>query len=261
MQNRCDINCNFWPSWINISEYVSVRLFEFHLFHYRIVFTLTCKAFKCSYLPTIHLLIYPTPFFFRRATERVLPAARVVHYALQNELGINNFVGVTLGKVYCGIVGGIKRHEYAVLGSSVNLSARLLSMPNHPGIIVDNCVRQEAMSWGSFLAFPPMKAKGYSDLVAVYQPLTAREARWGKVNPHFVGRRDEMNHLCDLAKKMAVKQGPPKLFFVWGESGSGKSDFLVQTVAHTRKSLISMRKGVVVLRNIGSDGDALVPFR
>jgi hypothetical protein len=196
-----------------------------------------------------------------RASERVLPASRTIHYALQNDLGVDNYIGTTLGKAYCGVVGGIKRHEFAVLGPSVNLSARLLSMPNHPGILINNDVRREAMKWGNFLSFPPMKAKGYAEPVPVYQPLTAKEARWGKVNPRFVGRKSEMMRVCKLAKEMAVTEGQAKMFFVWGESGSGKSDFLVQTVAFMRKVLITLRKGVVVTRNIGNDGDALVPFR
>jgi hypothetical protein len=191
----------------------------------------------------------------------VLPAARTLHYALQNDLGVNNYVGATLGKVYCGVVGGIKRHEFAVLGPSVNLSARLLSMRNHPGILISNDVRQQAMQWGNFLSFPPMKAKGYDDPVPVYQPLTAKEARWGKVNPQFVGRKREMKRVSTLAQEMASLQGPTKMFFVWGVSGSGKSNFLVQTIALMRKVLVTRRKKVIVTRNIANDGDALVPFR
>ena len=191
----------------------------------------------------------------------MLPASRTIHYSLQNDLGIDNYVGITLGKVYCGVVGGIKRHEYAVLGPSVNLAARLLSMPNHPGILINNDVRREAIKWGTFLSFPPMKAKGYSELVPVCQPLTATEARWGKVNPLFVGRKNEMMRVCNLAHEMAKTKGPAKMFFVWGETGSGKSDFLVQTISLMRKKLVTMRKRVILTRNVGNEGDSLVPFR
>jgi len=38
----------------------------------------------------------------------------------------------------------------------------------------------------------PMKAKGYARLVNVYKPLTGKEARWGRVNPKFVGRKKEI---------------------------------------------------------------------
>ena len=176
-------------------------------------------------------------------------------------MGVDNYVGATLGKAYCGVVGGIKRHEFAVLGPSVNLSARLLSMSNHPGILVNNDVRREAIRWGNYLSFPPMKAKGYSEPVQVYQPLTATEARWGKVNPHFVGRKSEMRRVCRLAQEMALQQGPARTFFVWGETGSGKSDFLVKTVALMRKILVRLKKKVIITKNIGNDGDALIPFR
>mmetsp|Transcript_20356 Transcript_20356/g.23384 ORF Transcript_20356/g.23384 Transcript_20356/m.23384 type:complete len:1580 (-) Transcript_20356:160-4899(-) len=194
------------------------------------------------------------------ASERVLPACRAIHYALQNNLGVDNYVGATLGKAYCGVVGSINRHEFAVLGPSVNLSARLLSMPNHPGILVSNSVRLQAMQWGSFLSFPPMKAKGYADPVPVYQPMTATEARWGKANPHFVGRKKEMKSVCKLANEMSTNQGRAKMFLVWGETGSGKSNFLVQTVALIRKILVISRKKVIVTRHICNDGDSLVPF-
>ena len=198
---------------------------------------------------------------FHRAVERVLPASRAIHYTLQNDLGVDNYVGVTLGKVYCGVVGGIRRHEYAVLGPSVNLSARLLGMPNHPGILINNDVRREAMKWGTFLSFPPMKAKGYSELVPVFQPLTAMEARWGKVNPHFVGRKAEMKHVCHVAQEMSFQCGPSKMFFIWGETGSGKSDYLVKAVSLIRKLMVTMKKGLIVTRNVSNEGDALVPFR
>ena len=180
---------------------------------------------------------------------------------MQNDLGVDNYIGTTLGDAYCGVVGSIKRHEYAVLGPSVNLACRLLSMSNHPGILINGDVRREAMKWGTFLSFPPMKAKGYQNAVPVFQPLTAKEARWGKVNPVFVGRKEEMRRVCKLAQEMTLMQTPTKIFFVWGESGSGKSDFLVQTVAVMRKMLVTLRMKVILTRNIGNEGDSLVPFR
>lgn len=56
--------------------------------------------------------------------ERALPCTIAVHNALQFEMGIECKIGATFGDVYCGAVGGEKRHEYAVMGPSVNLAAR-----------------------------------------------------------------------------------------------------------------------------------------
>ena len=56
--------------------------------------------------------------------ERALPATIALHNALQFEMGIECKIGATFGDAYCGAVGGEKRHEYAVMGPSVNLAAR-----------------------------------------------------------------------------------------------------------------------------------------
>lgn len=56
--------------------------------------------------------------------ERALPCTIALHNAFQFEMGIESRIGATFGDVYCGAVGGEKRHEYAVMGPSVNLAAR-----------------------------------------------------------------------------------------------------------------------------------------
>jgi len=195
-----------------------------------------------------------------RVADRALPTCRIINSVLHEELGIESQIGGTLGKVYCGVVGGLKRHEYAVLGPSVNLSARLMSQKNHPGVMVDEAVRKKS-SCMNFISFPPVKAKGYDDLVPVFKPLTAQEAKWGKVNPKFVGRKEEMGQVCKLALDMSQCGCPSKLLFVWGDSGSGKSSFIVHAIDKARKVLMTNMKRVVITRNISSEGDSLVPFR
>ena len=127
-----------------------------------------------------------------RVSERALPTCRIIDSVLHAELGVESQIGATLGKVYCGVVGGLKRHEYAVLGPSVNLAARLMSQKNHPGVMVDNEVRKKSNGM-NFISFPPVKAKGYSDLVPVFKPLTAQEAKWreGKPQVCWKNERDE----------------------------------------------------------------------
>ncbi len=157
-------------------------------------------------------------------------------------------------------MGGVDRHEFSVLGASVNLAARLMAQKNHPGIMVDEEVRQEA-SKVNFVAFPPVKAKGYKLPVPVYKPLTAEETKWGKVNPKFVGRKKEMEEVCQLALQIGRRRSRSKMCFVWGESGAGKSSFVVQTIAKVHKKLKTTRRNALITRNMCGDGDALIPFR
>jgi hypothetical protein len=52
---------------------------------------------------------HSSPLLFRVA-ERALPATIALHNALQSQLGVDNRIGATFGEVYCGAVGGVKRH-------------------------------------------------------------------------------------------------------------------------------------------------------
>jgi predicted ATPase len=112
----------------------------------------------------------------------------------------------------------------------------------------------------NFIPYPPVKAKGYIDAVPVFKPLSSKEARWGRADPKFVGRRKELDTICNISKSVTRENNPPNVVFVWGESGSGKSSFIVQAIAKVRSILFKMRKRVVVTRNISSEGDMLVPF-
>jgi len=197
--------------------------------------------------------------FPNMVSERALPTCRLINATLESELGVDNQIGATLGKVYCGIVGGVERHEFAVLGPSVNLSARLMAQKNHPGVLVDNEVRLKAKKL-NFIKFPSVKAKGYVDLVPVFKPLTAKETRWGKVNAKYVGRKKEMETVCSLAVEMSRAECKSNMFFLWGESGAGKSSFVVHTIVRVRKELFLKKKRPIITRNVCCECDTLVPF-
>ena len=48
-----------------------------------------------------------------------LPATFAIQRALQDELNVESRIGATFGKVYCGVVGGVRRHEFAAMGAPV----------------------------------------------------------------------------------------------------------------------------------------------
>lgn len=155
--------------------------------------------------------------FPNMVTERALPATLVIHNELQNKLGIHNRIGVTVGSAYCGVVGGLKRHEYAVLGPSVNLAARLMSMPENPGILVNEAVRMKAGKVFAFKALTPVKAKGYATPVAIFEPLSSIERRWGPISSDFVGRKSEITGILTVAKEAIKFHSEARLLFVTGD--------------------------------------------
>jgi hypothetical protein len=67
--------------------------------------------------------------------------------------------GITSGKAYCGLVGSPLRHEYAVMGPSTNLSARLMGkakqgeLPNLLGCVDSVCLGRPQVINGAFLPY------------------------------------------------------------------------------------------------------------
>lgn len=223
---------------------------------------------------------------FQRVAERALPATIMIHRILCSELGVQSRIGATVGKTYCGVVGGVKRHEYAVLGPSVNLAARLMANAKNPGILVDENVRMLANHTFSFAALAPVVAKGYIDPVPIFEPLNTLERGWGKAKTNFVGRRVEVLKLVKVALAMANASLPARMMLFNGESGMGKVSLCCEnmvtrnslsswrltlvlvktaTVVHGIEQILkvmqSSRRRIIVTKHVSNECDQLVPFR
>jgi Adenylate and Guanylate cyclase catalytic domain len=157
-----------------------------------------------------------------------IPFATNVKSLLRDELGVDSRMGATFGKVYCGVVGGTDRHEYAVLGPSVNLAARLMANKQNHGFLVDECVKKQALR-RKFHALQPIEAKGYTDLVPIFEPINQGTRRWKDAAAMhlFVGREKETNELIGLAENV-IAHGSSKLVFITANSGIGKSATLAR---------------------------------
>ncbi|KAL7537358.1 hypothetical protein ACHAXR_007762, partial [Thalassiosira sp. AJA248-18] len=193
--------------------------------------------------------------------NRALPFSLSIHKALDEELGVRSKVGATFGKVYCGVVGGLERHEFAALGPSVNLAARLMTSKDNPGILVDKNVRL-LTSQVYFKPLPAVKAKGYDDPVPIFEPIrNAPDNQWGHVNKkNFVGRAKEVKQIMHIAKDMVFHGGVSRLVFVSAMSGTGKSTLMVNATELVRAMVKKMDRRIVVSRYISNDGDSRVPF-
>ena len=205
---------------------------------------------------------YPTDvsLLLNRVAQRALPATIAIHNALDLELGIKSKIGATIGEAYCGVVGGVKRHEYAVLGPSVNLAARLMSSKLNPGILVEDRVRVMASQSYGFNALPPVVAKGYLEPVPIFEPLSPLERGWGRIQPNFVGRKEEILEIMGMARDMILAESPAKFVLVESTSGMGKTTMVSHSIEHIRKLMGANKHRLIVTKNISGESDSLVPF-
>lgn len=193
-------------------------------------------------------------------SQRALPACIAIHGSLKVELGIDSRIGATIGEAYCGVVGGVKRHEYAVLGPSVNLAARLMASKMNPGILVDNRVRMMANRSFGFNALPPVVAKGYSEPVPIFEPLSTLERYWGRIISNFVGRKPEIKTLMQNTSEMLRGSSPSRFLLIDSKSGVGKSTMMAHGIEHIRRSFSPRNNRLIVIKNVSKESNSLVPF-
>ncbi len=129
-------------------------------------------------------------------------------------------VGITSGTAYTGIIGSEERCQYAAVGTTVNLSARLMSYANWGEVSVD-----EELQRSRFFRFQDKGAisyKGFEEPISTY----LLQGRSTTVQPAYdsemIGREDEINALTDIVENVFA-QRQPQTAYVFGEAGIGKS--------------------------------------
>jgi class 3 adenylate cyclase/tetratricopeptide (TPR) repeat protein len=154
---------------------------------------------------------------------RATQAAIAIRSALQTTDPETGY-GIATGRVFCGVVGDRERREYAVIGRTVNLAARL-AQQSHGKILCDDATYQAAATRVQFTAEPPLRLKGISKPIAVFVPagLTAASTAGAA---RMVGHRSEFARLVEAIGEL--KAGRSFLGVIEGEAGIGKSTLLLQ---------------------------------
>lgn len=101
-------------------------------------------------------------------------------------------IGITQGMVYCGLVGSGLRCEFTVIGTSVNLSARLMCASEELSssvILVSDVVQRSTAKIFKFNELEKITAKGYNEPVSVYSPK--------KDESFILGRRYSYGEICN----------------------------------------------------------------
>jgi class 3 adenylate cyclase/tetratricopeptide (TPR) repeat protein len=174
---------------------------------------------------------------------RAIRAAQAIQKSLK-ATGISPNIGVSTGRVFCGIIGNQLRREYTIVGSVVNLAARLMQAA--PGdVLCDEATARAAGTRIKFGPLPPISLKGKSELIRAYRPLgSAEEPSQRGV---LVGRLPETAAIKEKLRLLGT--GVSGLLLVEGEPGIGKSHLI--SVVH--QSALDMGINVLLGRTDAVD--------
>ncbi|KAI9223332.1 hypothetical protein BC828DRAFT_268396 [Blastocladiella britannica] len=143
-------------------------------------------------------------------------------------------IGVTTGVISIGGVGNSLRTEYALMGDSINMAARIMSLSEaHASLIVDERTFALCSQSHEFEELGQRKVKGKENPIFIFRPLRSRgtEKRAdtgdsaGMAELNLVGRRPEQDAVREAMDRHS-KGGANNVFLlVEGEGGQGLTSF------------------------------------
>lgn len=140
-------------------------------------------------------------------------------------------IGIATGRVFCGVMGNDSRCEYTVMGSVVNLSARLMALA-FDRILCDHETARSTRHAMIFEDPNELKIKGFDRKVRAYQPTGATRAVL-RSKANIVGRTREREVLSKHVQRL-VREQVASVVVLRGEPGIGKSRLTEELVQQAR---------------------------
>ena len=172
---------------------------------------------------------------------------------IRNELqarGMHGAIGLTTGRVFCGLIGTDNRREYTFIGNSVNLAGRLMSLAlqqteilEHEGIAVlcDRPTYEAAKERIEFKALPPHKVKGKNEPVDVFHPVREKKESI-RAKTELIGRRNEKALLVNAIQEL--QRGTQfQTIILHGEAGIGKTRLMDELMYQAQASQVKIFSG------------------
>jgi class 3 adenylate cyclase/tetratricopeptide (TPR) repeat protein len=171
------------------------------------------------------------PTAFENNIPRALQAAWALSEALKN---INKAIpalrfrmGMSAGMAYTGLIGSAQRQQFAVIGESVNLAARLAMAAPWGKICVEKPLTSAAH--GLFSVSETFKAKGIRLPVERFEfEGWANAEKTDMFHNRLVARDAELESLNLFYGQQIARETAMSLVFVYGESGVGKSHLVYE---------------------------------
>ena len=164
-------------------------------------------------------------------------------------------IGIASGQAFCGVVGSKTRHEYTLMGDTVNLAARLMGHASKYNlqILADvvtyrksdvNQLTAAGVAQPStsveYTALAPIALKGKAGTFEIFRPIRMIEQGTKKAEKKALDNAGRTPELAQLRKMVAMMHTYTAggVMILLGERGSGKKNMVQQLeVAGTRAGL------------------------
>jgi tetratricopeptide (TPR) repeat protein/class 3 adenylate cyclase len=133
---------------------------------------------------------------------------------------VNLRCGMAAGIAYTGMIGGVERMQYAVVGNRVNLAARLLKNAAWGEIFVDKTLAQTRSF--DFKDMGALRYKGIAQIIPTFLLLHKRLEEKAFFSGTLFGREEELKQLSHFIDQCFYKN-QTGIATIYGEAGIGKS--------------------------------------
>ena len=212
-------------SFKNINTHSALNAFSILVADAAVLYGGYLKEIDFSDKGGLMLIYFGAPIAYENSAVRGAECALHISELFEQNAFLNYSMGLSFGRVFAGYLGSMPRLQYGMLGSRVNLAARLALQAPARKILVDENIGQlpdfESTFNESYI-FKGLKQK---------QPTWILQSKKSEKPLLFlqklVGREPELNRFLQFIDQNVLL---PKTYCisVWGESGIGKSHFVYE---------------------------------
>ncbi|HHE46645.1 MAG TPA: hypothetical protein ENL08_02935, partial [Bacteroidetes bacterium] len=148
-----------------------------------------------------------------------------------NQWNLKWKLGISTGVVFAGEVGAPNRQEYTVMGSTVNLSARLMAKCKPGQLLVDQSTFSRTSEFFDYNKPKKFKFKGISQPLSTYEPKSVKTAipRMDvRSSKPLIGRLTEMKKITGVIEDVGKRK--MRVIVIMGSAGVGKSRLSQETL-------------------------------